>query len=216
MKEEQIKQLKDSGMVAVIRGANEDMIEPLARALADGGVSTLEITMDSVEGATMIKKARELLGDEALIGAGTVLDAYTAKQAIDAGAAFIFSPHLDAETIQMTKRYNKIAIPGVMTPTEVVQAYQAGADIVKVFPASVVGPTFFKDVRGPLPFVDMMPTGGVTLDNVQDFIRAGACAVGLGGALVDIKLAQAGRYDEITERAKAFKQKITEARGENE
>ncbi|TDQ42184.1 bifunctional 4-hydroxy-2-oxoglutarate aldolase/2-dehydro-3-deoxy-phosphogluconate aldolase [Aureibacillus halotolerans] len=212
MKQEHLLKLKESGIVAVVRGANEEIIEPLAEALAKGGVYALEITMDSEDGASMIKKARELLGDSALIGAGTVLDSITAKRAIEAGAAFIFSPNLDIETVKMTKRYNKISIPGVMTPTEVLQAYEAGADIVKVFPASVVGPAFFKDVRGPLPFVDMMPTGGVTIDNVQEFIKAGACAVGLGSALVDIKLAKENRYDEITERAKAFKQKIDEAR----
>lgn len=209
---ENLIRLKDSGLVAVIRRPKESQIHGIAEALVKGGVGALEITLDTPGALRMIESVKETFGDKVLVGAGTVLDAISAKSAIDAGADFIFSPTFDVETIQITNRYGKISIPGVMTPTEVVQAYSAGADLLKIFPGDSLGIDYIKNLKGPLPHIPMMPTGGVSLDNVEAFIKSGAIAVGAGGTLLDKKAIEEGRYEVLTQIAEQFIAKIQKAR----
>lgn len=209
---ENLLRLKESGLVAVIRKPKQSQIYSIATALVEGGVGALEITVDTPGALDMIKSLKETFKDEVLVGAGTVLDAESAKGAIDAGADFIFSPSFDIETIQITNRYGRISIPGVMTPTEIVQAYSAGADLLKIFPGNALGAGFLKDLHGPLGHIPMMPTGGVNLENVEQFIRNGAVAVGAGGSLVDEKAIAEEKYDVLTQLAKEFTEKIQKAR----
>lgn len=207
-----MNRLIESGLVAVIRKPNKNQINQIAEALINGGVGALEITADTPGVFKMIEDLKNAFGDRVLVGAGTVLDSETAKRAIEAGSDFIFSPNFDKATVELTNRYGKISIPGVMTPTEIVQAYQAGADILKVFPASGLAPNFIKDLQGPLGHIPMMPTGGVSLDNVEHFIRSGAVAVGVGGTLLDKQAIREEKYDQLTENAKAFCKRIEKGR----
>ncbi|WP_174729125.1 bifunctional 4-hydroxy-2-oxoglutarate aldolase/2-dehydro-3-deoxy-phosphogluconate aldolase [Mesobacillus harenae] len=209
---EDLIRLKESGLVAVIRRPKQSQIHSIAEALVNGGVGALEITVDTPGALEMINSLKDNFKDKVLVGAGTVLDAVSAKSAIDAGADFIFSPIFDIETIQLTNRYGRISIPGVMTPTEVVQAYSAGADLLKVFPGDSLGINYIKNLKGPLPHIPMMPTGGVSLDNVEAFIKNGAVAVGAGGTLVDSKAIAEERYEVLTEIAQEFITKIQNAR----
>src|SRR5262249_54494308 len=158
-----------------------------ARALADGGVSVVEITMTVPGALDVVRRVRETLGDRLLLGAGTVLDPETARAALLAGAEFLVAPTVNLDVIRLCQRYDKLVMPGPFTPTEILAAWEAGADIVKVFPADVVGPAFFKALRGPLPQVRLMPTGGVDLTTAAAFLRAGACCLGVGGQLVEPK-----------------------------
>ncbi|WP_442595900.1 bifunctional 4-hydroxy-2-oxoglutarate aldolase/2-dehydro-3-deoxy-phosphogluconate aldolase [Neobacillus sp. D3-1R] len=207
-----IQRLTDSGLVAVIRRPKAEKIAQIAEALVNGGVGALEITVDTPGVFSMIDKIKQEFGARVLVGAGTVLDAETAKAAIDAGSDFIFSPIVDEKTIEMTLRYGKISIPGVMTPTEIVKAYQAGADILKIFPASSVGPNYIRELKGPLGHIPMMPTGGVSLDNVTEFIKNGAVAVGVGGTLLNKQAIEENRFEILTETAQKFVSLIKSAR----
>ncbi|WP_290810004.1 bifunctional 4-hydroxy-2-oxoglutarate aldolase/2-dehydro-3-deoxy-phosphogluconate aldolase [Halovivax sp.] len=209
------RRIVDGGVVAVLRGVDRERIVPAARAIADGGVTGIEVTADD-PGATEKIAAidRELEDHEAVFGAGTVLDAATASAAIDAGAEFVVSPHTDPEVIETCNRRGVLSMAGVMTPTEAVTALEAGADVLKVFPASTVGPSHLSALAGPLGPVDLVPTGGVTLENVRDFVDAGAIAVGIGGALVDGEAIRRGAYDELESRAADFVDAIEEAREE--
>lgn len=210
---ETLKRLTDSGLVAVIRRPKKDKVRSIAEALINGGVGALEITVDTPFAFEIIESLKASYTDRVLVGAGTVLDAETAKGAIQAGADFIFSPNLDKATIEMTNRYGRISIPGVMTPTEMVHAIQAGADILKVFPADALGVNYFKNLQGPLGHIPMIPTGGVNLDNVESFIRSGAVAVGVGGTLVDSKAIEEEKYELLTIKAMEFSKAIQRARG---
>lgn len=182
-----LEQIKQNGIVAIIRGAKPENILPIAKALRDGGIKTLEITVETPKVLTLIEQVASEMGDEVIVGAGTVLDPETARAAIMAGAKFIFSPTVNVETIKLTKRYGVISIPGALTPTEILTAYEHGADVIKVFPASAFGPRYLKDIHGPLPHIPLMPTGGVDLGNLAEYIRAGAVAVGIGSNLVNTK-----------------------------
>lgn len=199
-----LQKIYENKLVAVIRGATVDNIVPIGKALSAGGVKILEITAETPQFISVIERAAEELGEEeATVGAGTVLDPETARTAIMAGAKFIFSPTVNAETIKMTKRYGCVSIPGAMTPTEILTAYELGGDIIKVFPANIMGPRYLKDVHGPLPQIPLMPTGGVYLENMEEYFRNGAVAVGLGSSLVkqaDLK--------SLTERAAQFVEKL--------
>jgi 2-dehydro-3-deoxyphosphogluconate aldolase / (4S)-4-hydroxy-2-oxoglutarate aldolase len=206
-----LNRLKNSKLVAVIRKPKPSQIFQIAEALIEGGVEVLEVTVDTPGSFEMITHLKEKFGTKAIVGAGTVLDAETAKRAIEAGSDFIFSPILDEETIYLTNRYGKISIPGAMTPTEIVRAYQAGADLLKVFPASSLGPKYFKELSGPLGYIPMMPTGGVSLDNVAEFIQSGAAAVGVGSALLNKQVIEEGRFDILKETAQKFIEKIRNA-----
>lgn len=212
MKSVQLQKLKDSGIVAVIRRPRPQDTLHIAQALVEGGVGALEITVDTPGAFDLIALLKGKFGERVLVGAGTVLDANTAKQAIQAGSDFIFSPILDIDTIRLTNEYGKISIPGVMTPTEIVTAHKAGADLIKVFPGNALGVDYIKELQGPLGHIPMMPTGGVTLDNVAQFIRNGAVAVGIGGNLVNKAAIEAGRFEEVRDLARTFTQLIQEAR----
>lgn len=209
---EDLIRLKESGLIAVIRRPKKSQIHFIAEALVEGGTGALEITLDTPGALEMIRELKEKFQNRVLVGAGTVLDAVSAKSAIDAGSDFIFCPSFDVETIQMTNRYGKISIPGVMTPTEIVQAYSAGADLLKIFPGAALGESYIKDLQGPLSHIPMMPTGGVNLDNVELFIKNGAVAVGAGGSLVDGKAIAEERYEVLTEISKEFIKRIQNAR----
>ncbi|MGP4105864.1 bifunctional 4-hydroxy-2-oxoglutarate aldolase/2-dehydro-3-deoxy-phosphogluconate aldolase [Virgibacillus sp. L01] len=209
---EQLQFLKESGLVAVLRKLEKDKINKICNALIKGGTGSLEITVDSDGSYETINRLKNEYGDHVLIGAGTVLDAETAKTAIQAGADFIFSPIFNKEMIQLTNKYGKISIPGAMTPTEIVGAYQAGADLIKVFPANSLSINYIKDLQGPLGHISMMPTGGVSLDNVEHFIRTGSAAVGVGGSLTDAEAIADGNFEKLTEIAEQFVMRIKQAR----
>jgi len=179
-----LQQIRESKIVAILRGVDPAAVPDVAAALYAGGVRCLEITLNSKGALNVIQTLTGRMGEQLLIGAGTVLDEHEAAAAIDAGARFIISPTLDIPTIQKTKERGAVSIPGAFTATEILTAHRGGADIIKMFPASV-GVGYFKDLRGPLPHIPLMPTGGVNLDNILDFHHAGAVAFGIGSALVD-------------------------------
>ena len=204
MAESQLRRILDCGIVAVIRAPQSDQLVDVAQALADGGVTTVEITMSVPDALEVIQEVRQVLGDQILLGAGTVLDAETARAVMLAGAEFIVAPTLNLDVIRLCRRYDKLVIPGAFTPTEILTAWEAGADIVKVFPADVVGPAFFKALRGPLPQIRLMPTGGVDLDTAADFLKAGACCLGIGGQLVEPKAVAERNFDRIRNLARQY------------
>ncbi|KJE26915.1 2-dehydro-3-deoxyphosphogluconate aldolase/4-hydroxy-2-oxoglutarate aldolase family protein [Geobacillus kaustophilus] len=206
-----LNRLKKSKLVAVIRKPKRSQIFQIAEALVDSGVEALEVTVDTPGSFEIIAELKEKFQTRIIVGAGTVLDPETAKRAIEAGSDFIFSPIFDKETVYLTNRYGKISIPGVMTPTEIVKAYQAGADLLKVFPASSLGPRYFRELSGPLGHIPLMPTGGICLDNVAEFIQNGAVAVGVGSALLDKQAIEEGRFDVVRETAREFVKKIENA-----
>ncbi len=208
-----LQQIKENGIVAVIRGANPENILPIAKSLSKGGVKTLEITVETPKVLTLIEEVSSTLGDDVIVGAGTVLDSETARAAIMAGAKFIFSPIVDKEMIKLTKRYGVISIPGALTPTEILSAYESGADIVKLFPANAFGPDYIKAVHGPLPHIPVMPTGGIDVDNVGDYIKAGAVAAGVGSTLVNTKDSiDENALTTITEKSFKFIEEVKKAR----
>ncbi|WP_339102900.1 bifunctional 4-hydroxy-2-oxoglutarate aldolase/2-dehydro-3-deoxy-phosphogluconate aldolase [Haloterrigena salinisoli] len=208
------ERIVESGVVAVLRGVDEDRIVPVARAMHDAGVDALEITADGTRAAEKIAAVDRELGDDAVVGAGTVLDASTAQSAIDAGASFVVSPHTDPDVVRTCNRRGVLVAPGVMTPTEAVTAMEAGADLLKMFPASTVGPGHIGALAGPLGDVDIIPTGGVSRDNVADFFDAGAVAVGAGGAIVDDEAIADGDMDRVRETAASFVEAVEAARSE--
>jgi len=211
-REKALTRLITSGVVAVIRMEDARQLIAVAEALKAGGVESIEFTMTTPGALTVMEQVAGRFGDEVLLGAGTVLDVETARAAILAGAQFVVEPGLNLDVIRMCRRYNTVVIPGAMTPTEIITAWETGADIVKVFPAGVLGPGFLKDILGPLPQVRLLPTGGVNLDNAAAFIKAGAVAIGVGSDLVDKKMVKEGRFDLLTERAQSFVQAVAKAR----
>ncbi len=207
-----VRGIEQSGVVAVVRLEDLSDAVDVARSLAKGGVHGIEFTFTNPKAAQAITAAREAMGADALIGAGSVLDAETARIAILAGAQFVVTPVTRLDTIQLCNRYGIPIMSGAFTPTEILTAWEAGSAMVKVFPATALGPGYLKDVRGPLPQIKLIPTGGVSVDNAGDFIRAGAAAVALGSALVDPKLVAAGAWDELTARAQAIHDAVATAR----
>jgi len=204
-----LSQILETKIVAIIRGANPEDVLKIANALYKGGIKVLEITINSPKALYAIEEAADQLGDHILIGAGTVLDAETARAAISAGAKFIISPIVNSETIKMTKRYGVVSIPGAFTPTEIVSAYQSGGDIIKVFPASA-GIQYIKDIRGPLAHIPIMATGGVNLENIKEYQKAGSVAFGIGSALVDTKKEITEEYlQQLTNKAGEYLQAIS-------
>ncbi len=204
MAEVQLRRVLDCGIVAVVRSPDSDQLVEVARALVDGGVNVVEITMSVPSALEVLRQVRQALGDRVLLGAGTVLDAETARAVMLAGAEFIVAPTLNVDVIRLCRRYDKLVMPGAFTPTEILAAWEAGADIVKVFPADVVGPAFFKAMRGPLPQIRLMPTGGVDLTTAADFLKAGACCLGIGSQLVEPKAVAERSFDRIRSLAKQF------------
>ena len=211
-KENILRVIIDCGVVAVVRvGSAREALE-VCPAIARGGVKPVEVTMTVPNAIDVIKEFKSTVKDEVLVGAGTVLDPETARAAILAGVDYIVTPTLNLKVIEMCHRYGIVVIPGAFTPTEILTAWEAGADIVKVFPAGVGGPQYLRDIKGPLPQVRLLPTGGVTLENTPDFIKAGAVAVAVGTALVDKKLVAEKKFDLITERARQFVEAVRKAR----
>lgn len=210
---EVIQQIIETGVIPVVRAASADEAMRAIDAIKEGGVSVLEITMTVPGAVRVIEEVAARYGSEALVGAGTVLDAETARACILAGAEFIVSPALNPATIALCRRYGKVVMPGALTPTEVLAAWQAGADFVKVFPCdSVGGSKYIKSLKAPLPQIQVVPTGGVTLQTAGDFIKAGASALGVGTDLVDVKALREGRGSLITERARRFIEIVKESR----
>ncbi|KKI89925.1 2-dehydro-3-deoxyphosphogluconate aldolase [Bacillus sp. SA1-12] len=204
-----LSSILENKLIAIIRGANPENIVSIAKALHGGGVNMIEITMNSPKALAGIEAVTAELGDQVLVGAGTVLDPETARAAILAGAKFILSPTVNPETINMTKRYGAVSIPGAFTPTEILSAYESGGDIIKVFPATL-GPSYIKDIRGPLPQIPLLPTGGVDVSNIQDYLKAGAAGCGIGSALVNTKQEITADYlEKISEKAKQFVVAVT-------
>ena len=192
-------------MIPVVRATSADEAMRAVDAIREGGISVLEITMTVPGAIDVIAKVSARFGDDALVGAGTVLDPETARACIESGAQFVVSPALNLETIACCRELDVTVMPGALTPTEVVQAWNAGADFVKVFPAGAVGgPSYLKSLKAPLPQIELVPTGGVSLKTAADFIKAGAAALGVGADLVDIKAIREGQAALITERAKQF------------
>jgi 2-dehydro-3-deoxyphosphogluconate aldolase/(4S)-4-hydroxy-2-oxoglutarate aldolase len=203
-----------AGVMPVVRTSSAETAIQAVEACLNGGVRVAEITMTVPGAIQALEKVTARFSGKILLGAGTVLDAETARIAMLAGAEFIVSPNLRLATIEMAKRYSKAVFPGALTPTEVLAAWEAGADAVKVFPCgNVGGAKYIKSLKGPLPQIEMMPTGGVSLETIGDFFKAGACAVGVGSELVDGALLKAGRFDEIENRARKFLAAAAKARG---
>jgi 2-dehydro-3-deoxyphosphogluconate aldolase/(4S)-4-hydroxy-2-oxoglutarate aldolase len=211
-KDQILNQMLSVGVVAVIRAQSAEQLGPLAMALMEGGVTSIEVTMSTPKAIAGIESLADSLGDKAVIGVGTVLDAHTARDAIAAGAQFVVSPVLDEEVIATTRRYGKISIPGAFTPTEILRAWTAGADVVKVFPSTSLGPQYFKDIFGPLPQVRLTPTGGVDLKNAAEWIKAGAACIGVGTSLVTKEAMSKGDWGAISANARAFVQAVAGAR----
>jgi 2-dehydro-3-deoxyphosphogluconate aldolase / (4S)-4-hydroxy-2-oxoglutarate aldolase len=197
-------------IIAIVRGAAAAETFKIARALADGGIRVLEITLNSPNAFAAIEEVSDRMGKELLVGAGTVMDARSAKKAIAAGASFILSPTLDKGTIRATKKHGAVSLPGAFTATEILAAYHYGGDIIKVFPASSVGAKYFKELRGPMPYIPLMPSGGIHAGNMGEYLEAGVVAFGIGGALIDTTREMTPDYlQEVTEKAR----KLVEALG---
>ena len=208
-----MRQMDECGAVAVIRVGSPDSLLRVSQALQAGGLNCVEIAMTTPGALRAIEEVAERLRD-VHIGAGTVLDGVTARQAILAGAEFLVSPTVERDVIEMAHRYGKVMICGAMTPTEILNAWEAGAEFVKVFPAEVLGPQYLKAIGGPLPQIRLVPTGGVTAENAGDFVRAGAAMVCAGSWLLDGKAIAQGRYAAITRRARQLIEAVRTARSE--
>jgi 2-dehydro-3-deoxyphosphogluconate aldolase / (4S)-4-hydroxy-2-oxoglutarate aldolase len=207
--------ITEIGIVPVVRTPSAESAIKSIEAIYRGGVRAAEITMTVPGALKALEKLADQFGDKLVLGAGTVLDPETARICMLAGAQFFVTPALKLSTIEMAKRYSKVICPGALTPTEVLTAWEAGADVVKVFPANAVGgPKYIKALKGPLPHIEMIPTGGVNLETAGEFLKAGACAVAVGGELVDAKLIKEGRYDEMEARARQYLHAIARARNE--
>lgn len=206
-----LKRLLESKLVAVVRLDSGEQLLKVAEALREGGIDIIEFTVSTPGALDMVKQATTRFGDEVLIGAGTVLDPETARASILAGAEFVVTPTLKLATIEVCKRYGKPIIPGAFTPTEILTAWEAGADMVKVFPASVAGPDYLKAILAPLPQLRLVPTGGVSAENAAAFIKAGAAALGVGGKLVDKKAVARGDWAALTAEAQALVTIVREA-----
>lgn len=211
-REATLSSMLETGVVAVVRVDEATGLVALAEALRSGGVVHTEITMTVPGALDAIESAVRELGDDAFVGAGTVLDAVTARLAINAGASFVVGPSLDLEVIAMAHRYGVMVVPGCLTPTEITQAWSAGADVVKLFPGRVATPGYFSDLRGPFPQVRLMPTGNVDLETTPEYIKAGAVAVGVGKALVDRTALKEQRWSVISENARRFREVVEQAR----
>lgn len=203
-KDEIISLLTNPGIIAVVRAQKPEQVPPLSDALLAGGVIAIEITMTTPNAVAAIAEASRKLAGRALIGVGTVLDADTCRAAIDAGAEFVVTPICRTELVAIARGANRPIMLGAYTPTEAQRAHEAGADFIKIFPADTLGPGYMKALRAPLPHLRLVPTGGVDVDNVADFLKAGCPAVGVGSSLVAAKLLQEGNWTELSRRAEAF------------
>lgn len=214
-KEKALALIREVGLIPIVRAPSPDNAFRAAEAILAGGIGIAEITMTVPGALRVMERVVERFGEKVLLGAGTILDAETCEAAIAAGAEFIVTPSLDVHVIEVARRHDKVCIPGALTPTEVVTAWKAGADLVKVFPCGPVGgPKYIKALKGPLPQIELVPTGGVNLETVPEYIRAGAAAVAVGGELVDLKALREGRLEVITANARSFAEAVQRARRE--
>ncbi len=212
-KETAIARIREVGVIPIVRVASPEDAYRVAEALIEGSIGIAEITMTVPNATRVMERVAERFGEKVLLGAGTILDPESCRAALLAGADFIVTPSLDARVIEVARRYSKVCIPGALTPTEVVAAWQAGADLVKIFPCGPVGgPQYIKALRAPLPHIDFVPTGGVNLETTPEYIKAGAAAVAVGGELVDAKALREGRFDVITSTARKFVEAVRNAR----
>jgi len=211
-RKETVARIIDHGVVAVIRMKDTDRLLKVIEAVREGGVKCIEITMTVPGAVEIIRQLTGIVPKDVLIGAGTVTNAETAQKVMEAGATFVVGPIVNLEMIAACVQRDIPVFPGCYTPTEIYTAWNAGADIIKVFPATTLGPKYFKDLRGPFPEIRLMPTGGVTIDNVGEWIAAGACAVGIGSDLLDKKAIDEGRYEVLTERAARMVTSVRKAR----
>ncbi|HCN61273.1 bifunctional 4-hydroxy-2-oxoglutarate aldolase/2-dehydro-3-deoxy-phosphogluconate aldolase [Mammaliicoccus fleurettii] len=209
-----LKIIKETKLIAILRNADPNNILPIVKTLYKAGVRAIEVTMNSPKALESIELIANEMKGKVVVGAGTVLDAESARLAILSGATFILSPTVNKDTIRMNKKYGAVSIPGALTPTEILEAYEYGGDIIKVFPTTTMGPEYIKDLQGPLPHIPLLPTGGVDLNNVEDFIKAGAVGVGLGSALVNTKVEITdGYYDDLEKTAQSFYNKVNSEKG---
>jgi 2-dehydro-3-deoxyphosphogluconate aldolase/(4S)-4-hydroxy-2-oxoglutarate aldolase len=207
--------IRDVGIVPVVRTPSAESAVKSVQAIYNGGIRAAEITMTVPGAIKALEKVADLFGDKIVLGAGTVLDPETARICMLAGAEFFVTPSLRISTIEMARRYSKVVCPGALTPTEVLAAWEAGADIVKIFPCgNVGGPKYIKALKAPFPHIEMIPTGGVNLETAGEFLKAGACAVAVGGELVDAKTIAEGKYEIFEQRARQFLEVIARARAE--
>jgi 2-dehydro-3-deoxyphosphogluconate aldolase/(4S)-4-hydroxy-2-oxoglutarate aldolase len=212
-KEKYLQRIIDCGVVAIVRFHRSEELVEVAQAIKAGGVDVIEFTMTTPNALSIIEASAREFGEEVLLGAGTVLDPETATAAIRSGARYIISPTLNPQVIELCHRYGVIVVPGAFTPTEILTAWELGADMVKVFPAAAMGPGYIKDILSPLPHVKLVPVGGVSVTNVAEFIRAGATAVAAGSSLVDKKAVAERDFARLTDIARSFVTAIREARG---
>jgi 2-dehydro-3-deoxyphosphogluconate aldolase/(4S)-4-hydroxy-2-oxoglutarate aldolase len=199
-----LKRVLDLGLVAIIRSPSGEQLVDVAEALVAGGIDVLEVTFTVPDALGVLAAVRRKLGDRILLGAGTVLDPETARAAMLAGAEYIVTPTVNPRVIEMCRRYDKVVMPGAFTPTEVLTAWEAGADVVKLFPAEIGGPGHLRALKGPFPQIRILPTGGVNLETIGDFVKAGACAVGLGSSLVEKSALEQKNFARITELSKKY------------
>jgi 2-dehydro-3-deoxyphosphogluconate aldolase/(4S)-4-hydroxy-2-oxoglutarate aldolase len=209
-----LQRVLDGGIVAILRATSGELLVDVAQALYDGGIDVIEVTFTVPRVLEIISAVRNRLGDRILLGAGTVLDAESARAAMLAGAEFVVTPTVCLPAIEICRRYDKLVMAGALTPTEILTAWEAGSDIVKVFPADVGGPAYLKAVHGPLPHVRLLPTGGVNLETLAAFVRAGASAVGLGTALVEKDALERRDFQRLRDLAAAYVQHLATARSE--
>jgi len=211
---EVLAKILEEGVVPVIRVSSAEEALEVAKAIKEGGITVIEVTMTVPGAMEVIKEVSQKFGKEVLLGAGTILDPETARMALLNGARFLVTPTLNLEVIKMSNRYSGVVIPGALTPTEILTAWEAGADLVKVFPiAQVGGPAYVRALQGPLPHIPLVPTGGVNLQNAGEFIKAGAAAIAAGGELVDKKAVAAKKYSVVVENAQKFLSEVKKARG---
>jgi len=209
-----IAQLLDPGIIAVVRAQSASQVLPLSEALLAGGVVAIEITMTTPNALEAIRETRKQLGERALLGMGTVLDGDTCKAAIEAGAEYVVTPILRTELVPIARAADRPIMLGAYTPTEAQLAHEAGADFIKIFPADTLGPGYIKSLRAPLPHLKIVPTGGIEVENVAAFLKAGCVAVGAGGSLVSARILQDSNWPELTRRAAEFVAAAKKARGE--
>lgn len=211
-REEASRRIRETGVIAVIRASRPEALSEAVEAILTGGLGVIEVTMNTPGALDTIAEVKSRFKDEVLFGAGTVLDPETARDAILAGADFIVSPALNPGTIEMCKTHGRVAIPGCFTPTEILSAWERGADFVKVFPADVGGPSYIKAVRAPLPRIPLVPTGGVDLETIGAYLKAGASAAAVGSCLVSQEILDKRNFQMLTERARRFREEIARAR----
>jgi 2-dehydro-3-deoxyphosphogluconate aldolase/(4S)-4-hydroxy-2-oxoglutarate aldolase len=209
---ENLQRVLNTGIVAIIRAPSSEQLTNVARALFEGGIDVIEVTFTVPNALEILAALKKDLGSRVLLGAGTVLDPETARAALFAGAEFLVSPSLNPDVIRLCNRYDKVVMPGAFTPTEILAAWEAGADIVKVFPSDAVGPSYLKALKGPYPQIRLMPTGGVNLQTLPDFIKAGACAVGIGSSLVEPQAIREGNMNRLRDLAAQYLQVLKAVR----